>query len=80
MNKELHQTVMIRTKLRIKFLKGRSLSDDKVYNIRRNECVNLLRKTKRQYYSNISMKNVQQKYEKTVKKFLKSQLVWERYL
>ena len=80
MNKELHQTVKIRTKLRIKFLKGRSLSDDKVYNMRRNECVNLLRKTKRQYYSNISMKNVQQKYEKTVKKFLKSQLVWKRYV
>ena len=58
MNKELQQTIMIRSKLRNKFLKSRSLSDKKAYNKRRNACVSLLRKTKKQHYSTLNVKNI----------------------
>ena len=44
--------------LRKKFLKIRSESDKKVYNKQRNKCVSLLRKTKKEYYSNLNVKEV----------------------
>ena len=51
-NKEIQRGVMVRSKLRKKFLKSRSESDKKAYNKQRNKCVSLLRKTKKAYYSN----------------------------
>ena len=48
-NKEIQQAVMVRLKLRKKFLKSRSLSDKKANNNQRNNCVSFLRKTKKQY-------------------------------
>ena len=59
------------SKLRNKFLKSRSLSDKKAYNKRRNACVNLLRKTKKQYYSTLNVKNIvdNKKFWKTVKMY-----------
>ena len=45
-NKELHQTVMIRLKLRNKFLKGRYFSDKNAYNKQKNAYTSLLGKTK----------------------------------
>ena len=46
-NKEIQRGVMVRSKLRKKFLKSRSESDKKAYNKQRNKCVSLLRKTKK---------------------------------
>ena len=54
MNKELQQTIMIRSRLRNTFLKSRSLSDKKAYNKQKNTCVSLLIKTKRPYYANLN--------------------------
>ena len=69
MNKELKKAVMVRSKLRNKFLKSRSEEDRKVYNKQRNMCVKLLKKTKRIYFSHLYTKRVidNKKFWKTVK-------------
>ena len=48
---------MLRTNLRNKFLKNRS-NENKNYVKQRNHCVSLLRKTKREYYSNLDEKKI----------------------
>ena len=61
---------MVRSKLRKKFLKSRCKSDKIAYSKQRNECVNLLRKTKKAYYLNLNVKDiVDKKFWKTVKSF-----------
>ena len=69
-NKDIQRTVMVRSKLRTKFLKSRSKSDQKAYNKQRNKCVSL-RKTKKVYYSNQNVKDIvdDKKFWKTVKSF-----------
>ena len=69
MNKELKKAVMVRSKLRNKFLKSRSEEDRKAYNKQRNMSVKLLKKTKRNYFSNLNTKRVvdNKKFWKTVK-------------
>ena len=47
MNKELKKAIMVRSKLRKKFLKNRSEEDRKAYNKQRNMCFKLLRKIKK---------------------------------
>ena len=47
MNKELKNAIMVRSKLRNKFLKSRSEEDLKVYNKKRIKCVKLLKKKKK---------------------------------
>ena len=47
MNKELKKAIMIRSKLRNKFLKSRSEEDRKTNNKQRNMCIKLLKKTKK---------------------------------
>ena len=47
MNKELKKAIMVRSKLRKKFLKSRSEEDRKAYNKQRNMCFKLLRKIKK---------------------------------
>ena len=63
---------MVRSKLRKNFLKSRSESDKKTYIKQRNKCVNLLRKTKKAYYSILNVKDVvdNKKFWKTIKSFL----------
>ena len=58
MNKNLSKAIMLRTKLRNKFLKNRSNENKTNYVKQRNHCVSLLRKTKREYYSNLDEKNI----------------------
>ena len=72
MNQELSKAIMTRTRLRNKFLKHQSSSNKQDYNKQRNHCVKLLRKTKRDYYSNLDEKSVtdNKKFWKTVKPFL----------
>ena len=58
MNKTLSKAIMLRAKLRNKFLKNRSNENKTNYVKQRNHCVSLLRKTKREYYSNLDEKNI----------------------
>lgn len=58
MDKELQETIMIRSKLRNRFLKSRFLSDKNTSNKQRNAFVSLLRKTKKQYYSKLNVKDI----------------------
>ena len=53
MNKTLFKAIILRTNLRNTFLKNRSNENKSNYVKQRNYCVSLLRKTKRQYYSNL---------------------------
>ena len=56
MNKTLSKAIMLRTLFRNKFLKNRSNENKTNYVKQRNHCVSLLRKTKREYYSNLDEK------------------------
>ena len=58
MNKTLSKAMMLRTKLRNKFLKDRTTKSKIKYVKQRNYCVSLLRKTKREYYANLDEKRV----------------------
>ena len=58
MNKSLSKAIMLRTKLRNKFLKDRTTESKTNYVKQRNFCVSLLRKTKREYYGNLDEKKV----------------------
>ena len=58
MNKTLSKAIMLRTKLRNKFLKNRSNEKKKNCAKQQNHCVSLLRKTKREYYSYLDEKNI----------------------
>ena len=56
MNKTLSKTIMLRTNLRNKFLKNRS-NENKTNYVNNGTNVSLLRKTKREYYSNLDENN-----------------------
>ena len=58
MNKTLPKAIMLRTKLRNKFLENMSNENKTNYVKQRKHCVSLLRKTKREYYSNLDEKNI----------------------
>ena len=49
---------MKRSRLRNKYLKSKSLTDRKNYNIQRNFCKKLLRTTKKEYFNNLDTKKV----------------------
>ena len=69
MTGKLSKAIMKRSKLRNRFLKEKSEVSRKAYNIQRNYCVNLLRKTKREYFANIKINNIadNNKFWQTVK-------------
>ena len=71
-NKSLQKEIMKRSRLRNKLLKTNSEIDRKAYNKQRNYCVNLTRKTKKDYFENLHIKNVtdNKQFWKTVKPFL----------
>ena len=58
MNKTLSKVIMLRTNLKNKFLKNRSNENKTNYVKQRNHCASLLRKTKREYYSNSDEKKI----------------------
>ena len=68
---------MVRTRLRNIFLKNRSEENKINYNKRRNLCVTLLRKTKREYYQNLSVEDVcdNKKFWKVVKPLLSNKII-----
>ena len=59
-----------------KNFKSRSVSDKKACKNQRNKCDILLRKTKKAYYSNMSVKNIidNKKFWKTVKSFFSDEI------
>ena len=69
--KELRKEIMKRSKLRNKFNRNRNHENWCNFKFQRNYCVNLLRKTKKQYYKNLNVKNVvdNQTFWKTVKPY-----------
>ena len=69
MNKELSKAFMTRSRLRNKYLRDRTNENKVHYNKQRNYFVNLLRKSKRDYYSNLDVKLISdnKKFWKTVK-------------
>ena len=69
MNKELHKDIMIKSKLRNKFLKDRTKKNKKAYRNKRNICVNILRKTKKQYYSNLEISKAADNKKFWIKQF-----------
>ena len=56
--KELSKAIINRSKLRNQFLKNRSVESSMKYNKQRNICVALLRKTKRKYYEDLRLSDV----------------------
>ena len=59
MTKELHKAIMKRSKLRKKFLRSRTLSDEKTYTSQRNVCKILFVKNhKRTCFNNLDIKKV----------------------
>ena len=71
MAKELRKEIMKRSKLKNKFNRNRNHENWCNFKFQRNYCVNLLRKTKKQYYKNLNVKNVvdNQTFWKTVKPY-----------
>ena len=58
MTGKLSKAIIKRSKLRNWFLKEKSEASRKACNIQRNYCVNLLKKTKREYFANIKINNI----------------------
>ena len=57
-NKERSKEIMRRTRLRNNFLRNRSDENKRKYSKQRNYCVSLLRKTKKNLYSNLNEKKI----------------------
>ena len=55
--KEVSKAVMLRTKLRNKFLKKKTLESRAKYNKQRNICVSLIKKAKQNYYENLDLRD-----------------------
>ena len=58
MKKSLRKAIILRSKLRNRFLKETTDESKSLYNKQRNICVSLLRKTKRNYYAQLDNKIV----------------------
>ena len=58
MTKELHKAIVKRSRLRNKFLKTKSITDRKNYNVQRNYCKKLLRSTKKSYFNNLDISKI----------------------
>ena len=57
-HEELNQAIMVRCKLRNKYLKSKSEIDKQIYNKQRNYCVKLLRLKKRKYYESLDISKI----------------------
>ena len=57
-SKELSKEIMLRSKLRNKFLKDKTDEARTKYRTQRNICVHLLRRAKRNYYNHLDLSNV----------------------
>ena len=58
-NYEISKAITTRSRLRHRFLKSRSEKNRKLICKRRNKCVSLLRKSKKDYFGNVIQKTLQ---------------------
>ena len=58
MAKNLHKAIMKRSRLRNKFLSDRTKMSRKEYKKQRNFCVNLLKRAKKQHFSNLHINSI----------------------
>ena len=58
MDKELNQAIMVRSRLRNKFLKLKTEENRLAYAKKRNYCVKLLQQKKRQYFENLNLSSI----------------------
>ena len=65
MSKELRKNIMLRSKLKNSFNKDRSYENWCKYKRQRNFCVNLLRKTKRNFFKNVNEKKISDTFKFT---------------
>ena len=56
--KELRKEIMLRSKLKSKFNKGRNHINSCNYKCQRNRCLSSLRKTKKEYFNSFNIKQV----------------------
>ena len=68
MTKNIMQEILLRSRLRNKFLKTRTEESKQIYNKQRNLCVTLLRKDKRNYFAELDIRILKnnRKFWKTV--------------
>ena len=68
MNNEIHKAIMVKSRLRNKFLKEETGFIREAYNKQRNYCVKLIRESKLKYFGNFNVKNIKdnKKFWKTV--------------
>ena len=56
--KEINKEIRRRSRLRNQIIRCRSNKNKKTYNVQGNRCVKLVRSAKKAYYSNLSIKDV----------------------
>ena len=71
MTKELYEAIMMRSRLRNKFLKFKTAESKNAYKKQRNYCVSVLRSTKQSFYENLDPNLISnnRKFRKHVKPF-----------
>ena len=71
MTKTLRKAIMQRSKFKNSYNKERTISSWEKYKRQRNYCVNLLRRSKKNYFKNLNVKNLtdNRKFWKTIKPF-----------
>ena len=76
------EEIMIRLRLRNKYLKHKMEENRLLYTQQRNECVSLLRTTKMNYYGNLNEKGITDntKFWKTVKPFLADKSIVTKFI
>ena len=71
MNKEFRKAIMKRSQLKNRYNKNLNYENWYLYKKQRNFCVNLLRKTKRNYFKNVKMQAIRdnKKFWKTIRPY-----------
>ena len=64
MSKALHKAIMDKSMLKKKYKKNRTGENWDIYKKQINFCVNLLRKTKRDYFNDLNIKNITNNFGK----------------
>ena len=74
MNKEIRKAIMVRSRLKNGFLKDQTPINRQAYKKQRNFCVKFIRKSRKNYFDNLDIKNISdnRKFWKTVGPFFSS--------
>ena len=76
-NAEISKEIMIRSRMRNRFLKHRSDENRRLFQKQRNKCASLLRKVKKEYFSSLNISKVEdnKSFWKIVKPFLSNKTI-----